>query len=105
MDRENTKPLAYSYVRMSTDMQLKGNSLERQKEKSKEYAIRHDLQLVENFEDIGVSAFKGRNIKDGMLGEFISLIEKKTIPTGSYLLIESLDRLSRENILESIPYS
>ncbi|MEN5296729.1 recombinase family protein [Brucella sp. TWI559] len=103
MDRENTKPLAYSYVRMSTDMQLKGNSLERQKEKSKEYAIRHDLQLVENFEDIGVSAFKGRNIKDGMLGEFISLIEKKTIPTGSYLLIESLDRLSRENILESIP--
>lgn len=103
MDRENTKPLAYSYVRMSTDMQLKGNSLERQKEKSKEYAIRHDLQLVEDFEDIGVSAFKGRNVKDGMLGEFISLIENKTVPSGSYLLIESLDRLSRENIFESIP--
>lgn len=103
MDRENTKPLAYSYVRMSTDMQLKGNSLERQKEKSKEYAIRHDLQLVENFEDIGVSAFKGKNIKEGMLGEFISLIENKTVPAGSYLLVESLDRLSRENIIESIP--
>jgi len=103
MDRENTKPLAYSYVRMSTDMQLKGNSLERQKEKSKEYAIRHDLQLVENFEDIGVSAFKGKNIKEGMLGDFISLIENKTVPAGSYLLIESLDRLSRENIFESIP--
>ncbi|WP_273791930.1 recombinase family protein [Brucella anthropi] len=103
MDRENTKPLAYSYVRMSTDMQLKGNSLERQKEKSKEYAIRHDLQLVENFEDIGVSAFKGKNIKEGMLGDFISLIKSKTVPAGSYLLIESLDRLSRENILESIP--
>lgn len=103
MDTENTKPLAYSYVRMSTDMQLKGNSLERQKEKSKEYAIRHDLQLVENFEDIGVSAFKGKNIKEGMLGDFISLIENKTVPAGSYLLIESLDRLSRENIFESIP--
>ncbi|MCK4205980.1 recombinase family protein [Brucella pituitosa] len=103
MDKENTKPLAYSYVRMSTDMQLKGNSLERQKEKSKEYALRNDLHLVENFEDIGVSAFKGRNVKDGMLGEFISLIENKTVPAGSYLLIESLDRLSRENILESIP--
>lgn len=97
------QPLAYSYVRMSTDMQLKGNSLQRQKEKSKEYAIRHDLHLVENFEDIGVSAFKGRNITDGMLGEFISLIETKTIPSGSYLLIESLDRLSRETILESVP--
>ncbi|OYR11555.1 recombinase zinc beta ribbon domain protein [Brucella grignonensis] len=84
-------------------MQLKGNSLERQKEKSKEYAIRHDLQLVENFEDIGVSAFKGKNIKEGMLGDFISLIENKTVPAGSYLLIESLDRLSRENIFESIP--
>jgi len=103
MDKENTKPLAYSYVRMSTDMQLKGNSLERQKEKSKEYAIRHDLQLVDNFEDIGVSAFKGKNVKEGMLGDFISLIENKTVPAGSYLLVESLDRLSREKILDSIP--
>ncbi len=103
MDKKHAQPLAYSYVRMSTDMQLKGNSLERQKEKSKEYALRNDLHLVENFEDIGVSAFKGRNVKDGMLGEFISLIENKTVPSGSYLLIESLDRLSRENIFESIP--
>lgn len=97
------QPFAYSYVRMSTDMQLKGNSLQRQKEKSKEYAIRNGLILIEDFEDIGVSAFKGKNVKTGMLGNFISLIESNKIPVGSYLLIESLDRLSRENIFESIP--
>lgn len=103
MNTKSTQPLAYSYVRMSTDMQLKGNSLERQKEKSKEYAAHNGLLLVENFEDIGVSAFKGKNAKEGMLGTFISLIENKSIPIGSYLLIESLDRLSRENVFESIP--
>lgn len=103
MNTKSLQPLAYSYVRMSTDMQLKGNSLERQKEKSKEYAADNGLLLVENFEDIGVSAFKGKNLKHGMLGDFITLIENKTVPVGSYLLIESLDRLSRENIFESIP--
>lgn len=103
MENNITQPLAYSYVRMSTDMQLKGHSLERQKEKSREYAIRNNLHLVENFEDIGVSAFKGKNVKDGMLGQFITLIENNSIPVNSYLLIESLDRLSRENIFESIP--
>lgn len=103
MNNKNERPLAYSYVRMSTEMQLKGHSLERQKEKSKEYAIRNGLQLFEDFTDIGVSAFKGQNIKEGMLGVFISLIEDNKIPSGSFLLIESLDRLSRENILESIP--
>ena len=49
MEKDITQPLAYSYVRMSTDMQLKGHSLERQKEKSREYAIRNNLHLVENF--------------------------------------------------------
>ncbi|MDM8347068.1 recombinase family protein, partial [Pseudochrobactrum sp. sp1633] len=47
MEKDITQPLAYSYVRMSTDMQLKGHSLERQKEKSREYAIRNNLHLVE----------------------------------------------------------
>lgn len=103
MKEKSTQPLAYSYIRMSTDMQLKGHSLERQKEKSKEYAHSKGLLLVENFEDIGVSAFKGKHIRDGMLGTFISLIESEKIPVGSYLLIESLDRLSRDNIFESIP--
>lgn len=103
MKKDHAKPLAYSYIRMSTDVQLKGNSLERQKEKSREYADENNLELVENFHDIGISAFSGQNVEQGMFGQFLQLVKDGTIPKGSYLLIESLDRLSRQNIMESIP--
>ena len=93
------KPKAYSYVRMSTDIQLKGDSLRRQTEASKRYAEANDLELVEDFklQDIGVSAFHGRNVAQGALGKFLALAENGSIDKGSYLLVESLDRISRQN--------
>jgi DNA invertase Pin-like site-specific DNA recombinase len=59
------RPKAYSYVRMSTDIQLKGDSKRRQVEKSERYAKEHGLDLVSDFEleDIGVSAFRGDNVR------------------------------------------
>lgn len=101
---QTDKPLAFSYVRMSTDLQLKGDSLRRQKALSKQYAEEHDLFLVEDFklEDIGVSAFKGANISTGALGVFLEAIETGQIPNGSFLLVESLDRLSRQKIDTSL---
>ena len=61
---------AFSYIRMSSDVQLKGDSLRRQLAKSREYAEKHGLALVETDElkDLGVSAFRGRNIREGALG-------------------------------------
>ncbi|MGI9482713.1 MAG: recombinase family protein [Hyphomicrobiales bacterium] len=63
------KPLAFSYVRMSSDSQLKGDSLRRQRELSRKYADENGLKLVEDYEldDIGVSAYRGDNIKEGAL--------------------------------------
>src|SRR5690606_33715882 len=92
------KPLAYSYVRMSTDAQQKCDSLRRQTELSKAYAERSGLTLVEDFKlhDIGVSAFKGDNAATGALRRFLEAVENGKIPQGSYLLVESLDRLSRD---------
>lgn len=100
----SNKPLAFSYVRMSTDIQLKGDSLRRQKHLSEQYAEEHDLHLVEDFklEDIGVSAFKGVNISSGALGLFLDAVKAKQVPKGSYLLVESLDRLSRQKVDESL---
>jgi DNA invertase Pin-like site-specific DNA recombinase len=91
-------PLAYSYIRMSTEVQLKGDSRRRQLQQSRSFAERHGLTLVEDFklEDIGVSAFKGRNARQGALKRFLTLVEEGTITPGSYLLVESLDRLSRQ---------
>ncbi|MGR9437940.1 recombinase family protein [Rhizobium leguminosarum] len=92
------KPRAYSYVRMSTDVQLKGDSLRRQTEESKRYCEENGLELVEDFklQDIGVSAYHGKNVAQGSLGRFLALAEDGSIPKGSFLIVESLDRISRE---------
>lgn len=93
---------AYSYVRMSTHKQLKGDSLRRQLERSRQFADEHGLILDESLRDIGVSAWKGKNFKSGALGHFLAMVERGEIPQGSYLLIESLDRLSREAVPDAL---
>src|SRR5262245_24847644 len=95
------KPRAYSYLRMSTEDQLKGDSRRRQLEASKAYAEEHGLDLADDaqLEDIGISAFKGANARDGALGQFLTAVRAGLVERGSFLLVESLDRLSREEIL------
>lgn len=88
---------AYSYIRMSTQEQLRGDSLRRQSEKAYRYARENSLDLIEDgYEDIGVSAFRGKNAEDGALRRFLDAVEDGDIPRGSYLLIESIDRLTRQ---------
>lgn len=98
------RPKAYSYLRMSTERQLLGDSKRRQEELSRRYAEEHGLQLVDDVElqDIGVSAFKGHNVQKGALGGFIEQVEAGKIEAGSYLLVESFDRLSRQEIRASL---
>lgn len=96
-----TKTKAYSYLRISTDQQKVGDGIRRQMELSREYAARHDYELVDTMSDIGISAFKGKNVKEGALGAFIAAIEAGKVESGSVLLVESLDRLSRENVLDA----
>lgn len=95
------KPRAYSYLRMSTDLQLKGDSRRRQLEASRSYAEAEGLELADDgqLEDIGISAFRGANVRDGALGQFLAAVKAGAVERGSYLLVESLDRLSREEIL------
>jgi DNA invertase Pin-like site-specific DNA recombinase len=86
---------------MSTDLQLKGDSRRRQLEESQKYADDFDLDLASGaqLEDIGISAYKGANAREGALGQFLSAVKAGSIARGSYLIVESLDRLSREEIL------
>ncbi len=91
-------PLAYSYLRMSRPEQLRGDSLRRQLEGSRAYAAEHGLTLDESLQDLGVSAFRGRNRTEGALAEFLNAIEEERVPAGSVLIVENLDRLSREQV-------
>lgn len=97
------RPKAFSYIRMSTEGQLKGDSLRRQVERSKQYAAEHGLDLDEttSFNDIGVSAFRGKNLKQGALSLFKEAVLTKKIAPGSYLLVESLDRFSRDEVVHA----
>jgi DNA invertase Pin-like site-specific DNA recombinase len=95
------KSKAYSYVRFSTADQIKGDSLRRQTEATAEWCKRHDVELVESYHDLGVSAFRGKNAEIGALKKFLDLACAGRIEKGSYLVVESLDRLSRNAILDA----
>ncbi|KRB24980.1 hypothetical protein ASE08_02000 [Rhizobacter sp. Root16D2] len=50
---------------------------------------------------MGVSAFKGQNAETGALRAFLRAVEDGHIPRGSYLLVESLDRITRGHVLQA----
>jgi DNA invertase Pin-like site-specific DNA recombinase len=89
---------AYSYVRFSTAEQAKGDSKRRQTTMAAEYATLHGLDLDDalTFHDLGVSGYRGRNAETGKLGEFLEAVHKGIVPQGSVLLVENLDRISRQ---------
>lgn len=93
------KPKAYSYVRISSKGQIEGRGIARQFAAAQEYADKHGLELDEQLKDVGKSGFHGDHVKFGALGGFLRLVKDRQIPVGSYLLVESLDRLSREDVL------
>lgn len=95
---------AYSYIRFSTPEQMFGDSLRRQMESSIAYAEAHGLTLdtTLNLRDLGISAFRGANVEKGRLGAFIKAIDEGLVAKGSYLLVESLDRLSRAEVMDAM---
>ncbi|WP_321326799.1 recombinase family protein [uncultured Parasphingorhabdus sp.] len=92
---------AYSYIRMSTKEQLKGDSAARQYRDTVKYAEDNNLEIQDIINDIGVSAFRSANAKNGKLSLFLTAIEEGKIDTGSFLILESLDRLSRADALQA----
>jgi DNA invertase Pin-like site-specific DNA recombinase len=49
-----------------------------------------------NLTDEGMSAYTGANRDVGALGAFLRAVNDGTVPRGSWLLVENLDRISRE---------
>ena len=98
------RPRAYSYLRFSTTEQLKGDSQRRQLALARDYADRHGLDLDERltFRDLGVSAWRGKNVKEGALGMFLDAVDNGHVPPSSYLLVENLDRLSRDKVMPAL---
>ena len=98
------QPKAYSYIRFSSPEQEKGDSLRRQVEQSEEYAKKYGLELDDTLKltDRGLSAFKGAHKTKGALGKFLQFVEEGEIARGSILIVENMDRLSREQVLDAL---
>ncbi|HBU7707851.1 recombinase family protein [Klebsiella pneumoniae] len=94
-------PKAISYIRFSTKIQSVGDSTKRQSKYINDWLKRNpDYYLDETlrFQDLGISGFSGANAKSGAFGEFLAAVESGYIEAGSVLLVESLDRVSRQDI-------
>jgi DNA invertase Pin-like site-specific DNA recombinase len=97
------KAVGYSYIRFSSREQRKGDSLRRQTEATVRWCERNGVTLDTSttLHDLGVSAKEGKhreNPDKHALAAFLKLIEEDRIPRGSYLIVENLDRLSREHV-------
>ena len=91
----------YSYVRFSSKRQELGDSVRRQVAKGEAWLKRHPehtLNTTLRLRDLGVSAFRGKNLdpSKGDLGKFIALAQEGKIEAGSILMLENLDRFSRQ---------
>jgi DNA invertase Pin-like site-specific DNA recombinase len=100
-------PRAYSYLRFSSPVQAHGDSVRRQTELRDAWLARNQATLDTSLtlEDKGVSGFTGRHRENPdrhALAAFLALVRKGRVPRGSALIVESLDRLSREDITPAL---
>ncbi len=92
-------PTAYSYLRFSHPDQEKGDSTRRQTSLRDAYLAKKKLTLDKTLmADRGVSAFRGKNLQKGPLADFIRAVDSGKVKSGSYLIIEKIDRFSRTDV-------
>lgn len=96
-------PRVYSYLRFSDPRQASGHSADRQLQYAQAWAAERGLTLDEtlSLRDEGLSAYHQRHIKRGALGAFLAAVDEGRIASGSVLVVEGLDRLSRAEPIQA----
>jgi DNA invertase Pin-like site-specific DNA recombinase len=96
--------IAYSYWRYSSPEQKDGDSIRRQTGVARAWCARHGMTLDtgHTYTDAGRSAFHGKNRETGVLRRFLEDVQARRVPRGSVLLVENMDRLSREKPVAAI---
>lgn len=101
--KPETPAVAYSYQRFSSPQQAEGDSIRRQTDLRDRWLQKTGavLDTSVTLRDMGKSAFTGKHRENpdrNALAVFLQLVEQGRIPRGSFLVVESLDRLTREHI-------
>src|SRR6516225_3469256 len=101
-----TTTYAYSYLRFSDERQSEGDSTRRQRNwadsiiKAEGWTLDTSLGVLD---DQGRSGFRGKNkARGGKLGLFLQAIREGRVPLGSMLIVEDVDRLSREHPFKAL---
>jgi DNA invertase Pin-like site-specific DNA recombinase len=95
---------AYSYIRFSSDKQVKGDSLRRQEQLIADWVKNNPDTLLSStsYKDLGISGYSGKHLDHG-LGQLLAAIDSGLITTGDIILLESIDRAGRLPIEEMLP--
>lgn len=93
----------FSYLRFSDPRQATGSSADRQLAYAATWAAKQGLELDASLtlKDEGLSAYHQRHVTQGALGVFLRAIEDGRIASGSVLVVEGLDRLSRAEPIQA----
>jgi len=98
--RKHKKVNVFLYERWSSEAQGEGDSDRRQSKLAQDWCARRGLELTDKVADDGISAWKGRNRQEGSGLSFLL----KVVKPDDYLLMEDLDRLSREDWLTAMNF-
>jgi DNA invertase Pin-like site-specific DNA recombinase len=101
--------IGYSYIRFSTPEQAEGDSLRRQTEKTVAWCKTNGVTLDTSLklQDLGVSGFSGQhrdNPDKFGLAAFVEQVRQGKIAHDSYLIVENLDRLTREHLRPAVRF-
>lgn len=89
----------YLYIRYSHEKQEQGSSYDRQMDMARAYCPTLINDNVHVYYDKGKSAYKGEHLEEGgELKRFKDDVKSRKVPSGSTLLVEDLDRLSRADM-------
>jgi len=93
--------VALGYMRYSSKMQGGGSTLHRQKSLINKWVedqkVYHGKTYeVQFYTDKGLSGWTGKNLLSGALGRLIEEVEAGGYPEGTPIILESIDRLSRQ---------
>lgn len=96
-------PVAFSYQRVSSGQQVDGHGLDRQADAAALWCAANGHQLDQQLalSDRGRSAYSGRHLR-GALGRFLELAQSGQLGSSPVLLVEAIDRLSRQEPLDAI---
>ncbi|MCF5543403.1 recombinase family protein [Pseudomonas salomonii] len=93
---------AYAYIRYSRAIQATGDSENRQLTALELFETATGTKIVEVVYDKGKSAFRGDNARSGNFKEMLDRMQSGAIRRGDYLVVESIDRITRQRVLDGV---